>query len=85
MNQKCEKCNEITIEKSYNCKSIGKYFIINLGWNGNFSKMEDLCYIYTMIGGKFELKDLYKECNNKELLFYGNDFILGKSLYMFIL
>ena len=70
--QKCEKCKEITIEKSFHCKSIGKYFIINLGWNGDFSKMEDLCYIYTMIGAKFELNDLYQECsNNKELLFMG--------------
>ena len=70
--QKCEKCNEITILKSFYCKSIGKYFIINIGWNGNYSKMEDLCYIYTMIGEKFELNDLYQECrNNKELLFMG--------------
>ncbi len=70
--QKCEKCKAITNEKSFHCKSIGKYFIINLGWNGDFSKMEDLCYIYTMIGAKFELNDLYQECsNNKELLFMG--------------
>ena len=68
--QKCEICKN-TLEKSYICKSTGKYFIINLGWNGNISKMEDLCNIYTLIGSEFELKDIYNECDNKNFYFMG--------------
>ena len=68
--QKCEICKQ-SLEKSYICKSTGKYFIINLGWNGNISKMEDLCNIYTLIGSEFELKDIYTECNNKTFYFMG--------------
>ena len=68
--QQCGNCKK-QIEKEYICKSIGKYFIINLGWNGNFSKMKDLCNLYIMIGGEFELKDLYNKCNNKKFYFIG--------------
>ena len=68
--QQCGNCKK-QIEKEYICKSIGKYLIINLGWNGNFSKMKDLCNLYIMIGGEFELKDLYNKCNNKKFYFIG--------------
>ncbi len=68
--QQCGNCKK-QIEKEYICKSIGKYFIINLGWDGNFSKMKDLCNLYIMIGGEFELKDLYNKCNNKKFYFNG--------------
>ena len=69
--QKCIKCKKNSIEKSYDCKSIGKYFIINLSWNGNSSKMEDLCNIYIMLPKEFELNNLYEICKNKKLIFKG--------------
>ena len=68
-NQKCKKCN-YKIETIYECSSIGKYFILNLGWNGN-AKMENLCNLYTLIGKQFELNQLFKKSNNRILYFKG--------------
>ena len=68
---KCEKCNKETIENIIKCDSIGKYFIINLGFDGNFSKMEDLCYLYFMIPREFNVKELYNYKSNNKLYLMG--------------
>ena len=68
---KCDKCKKESIENKFICNSIGKYFIVNLGFDGTISKMEDLCKIYTMIGREFNVKDLYEYKNNLQLYFIG--------------
>ena len=67
--QNCEFCKKNTVEKYFKCESIGKYLIINLGWSK--TKMEDLCYLYIMIGKQFKLKDLYAKCEDKNFYFMG--------------
>ena len=57
---KCDKCKKENIENKFVCNSIGKYFIVNLGFDGTISKKEDLCKIYAMIGREFYIKDLYE-------------------------
>ena len=68
-NQKCKNCQN-KIVTIYECSSIGKYFILNLGWNGNAS-MENLCNLYTLIGKEFELNQIYKKSKNKTFYFKG--------------
>ena len=68
-NQKCKTCKN-KMQTIYECKAIGKYFILNLGWNGN-ANMENLCNLYTLIGKEFELNKLFKKCQNKKFYFKG--------------
>ena len=68
---KCDKCKKENIENKFVCNSIGKYFIVNLGFDGTISKKEDLCKIYAMIGREFYIKDLYEYKNDLKLYFFG--------------
>ena len=68
---KCDKCNKENIENKFVCNSIGEYFIVNLGFDGTISKMEDLCKIYTMIGREFYIKDLYQYKTDLKFYFIG--------------
>ena len=68
---KCDKCNKENIENIFVCNSIGEYFIVNLGFDGTISKMEDLCKIYTMIGREFYIKDLYQYKTDLKFYFIG--------------
>ncbi len=68
---KCEKCSKLNLKNSIVCDSIGKYFIINLGFDKSDLKMEDLCYLYIMIGREFNVKDLYDYKKDTKLYFLG--------------
>ena len=68
---KCEKCSKENIKNHIVCDSIGKYFIINLGYDKSDLKIEDLCYLYIMIGREFNVKDLYDYKKDTKLYFLG--------------
>ena len=68
----CQNCKKHEhIQNIFKCNSIGKYFIVNLSFDGNEIQKENLCYIYTMIGREFNVKDLYEYDKDYKLYFMG--------------